>query len=1001
VTNILGFRAVLALFAALAIVVVPTRAFAIGDPALDWRTVESPHFRVHHPHNLAPLAERVVRICESVHRYLPKDLAYTPSTKTEVVITDDVDSSNGSATALPFNTVRLYATAPEDLSVLGDNDDWLLDLITHEYVHILHIDNITGPAAVINAVLGKSYAPNQIQPRWIIEGLATYMESRRSSAGRMRSSLFDMYLRADVLEKNIAGLDVMSSSPLRWPNGNIWYLYGSRFLGWISDVYGPNTMTTVSADYGGNVFPWAINRSMRRATGKTYEELYDGFKDHLKLRYGAQMKEVETRGLREGVRLTQHGRNVMYPRFVPRIVRSSDREELSYWRDDYNDRAGVWRAQLNDKRDKVADKPKLFARTRSASTSSFSPKGDLYTNSTTPWKIVYWRDDLYRIAAGSPAPRGDEPERQRLTEGMRATTPDVSPDGKHITFTINSKSTTYLQIADIDPEGHIVDKRDLVPSARFEQAYTPRFSADGKFVAYSAWTKGGFRDIRVVDVSTGSFEQITSDRAIDANPVFSDDGKFLYFASDRTGISNIYAYDLKAKTLHQVTNVRLGAYQPAVSSDGKTLVYVGYTSKGFDLWSMPIDPARFLDPLPPPTDRGEPPAVDDNVPMKWGRYQPLKTVLPRNFGVSYGPGTYGNNALTVETYGSDVVGLHEMSASMTVDFDAPAPRVVLDYGYNRLPMNLRLRLFHSIAPRSNFAANDKRYEYDERGIGLSSSVAYSIPGEFTDQYLALSYTFSGFRAELPYVTLDPSSTVPRIPRGGIMSTIRANYGFSNVEGSLDAAGAIRGFSMRAAIEYAGPPTGSDFSLHTFEGSIAGYIPMPWGRHTLALRAGAGIAGGTYADRGYYSVGGYDLETTSIIDMVTTGMYNGSFVLRGYEPNKVSGSTYVLQNIEYRFPIAKPDRGLSSLPLYLRRIDGNVFVDYGGAFDQFDWKTLGFFENRSIINSKDLHTSAGLEVWIGMTLGYYIDAQFRLGYARGFSEKAMKPGQFYFVASSPF
>jgi hypothetical protein len=992
----------LATAAALAVVVVSSRAFAIGDPKLDWRTVESPHFRVHHPNTLAPIAERVVRAAEAAHARLTEPLGHAPTTKTEIVLTDDVDSPNGSATALPFNTVRLYATAPEDLSVLGDNDDWLLDLITHEYTHILHLDNISGPASIINAVLGKTYSPNQIQPRWIIEGLATLTESRETSAGRMRSSLFDMYMRADVLEDHIARLDEMSSNPIRWPNGNIWYLYGSRFLGWITDVYGPNTMRAVSADYGGTVFPWAINRSIRRVTGKTYEELYEGFKDHLRLRYATQMKTVETRGLREGVRITHHGRNVMYPRFVPRAARSSDQDELMYWHDDYNDRAGIYRATFSDKHDALTNKPKLFARTRGASVSSFSPTGDLYTNSSVPWRIVYYRDDIYRIAVGARATVGDEPERTRLTVGKRATTPDVSPDGQHIAFTINSKSTTYLQIADIDAEGNLVNTHDLVPSARFEQAYTPRFSPDGKFVAYSAWTTGGYRDIRLVDVATGSFEQITHDRAVDANPIFSNDGKVLYFASDRTGISNIYAYEIANKALHQVTNVRLGAYQPALSPDGKTLVYVGYTSKGFDLWSMPIEPSRFLDALPAPTDRGNAPPVADNVPMKWSRYNPIGTVLPRNYSVNFGPGTYGNNALTISALGSDVVGLHEVGATVTVDFDAPAPRVSFDYAYKRLPVNLRLRVFHAISPRQNFVANDQQIKYDERGIGFSSSLGYAIPGEFTDQFVSLAYTFSKFRDELPYVTFDPTSTVPRIPRGGTMSTVRASYSFSNVEGSLDAAGSIRGFTIRAGVEYAGPPTGSDFTLASFDGTITGYIPMPWpGRHTLALRVGGGVAAGTYADRGYYSVGGYDLKNNSIINQVMTGIYDGSFVLRGYAPRSLSGTSYILQNIEYRFPIIKPDRGLSTLPLYIRRIDGNVFVDYGGAFNQLDLTAISLFTNRSIISSPDLHTSAGLEVWMGTTLGYYLDAQFRLGYARGFSSKALANGQLYFVASSAF
>ncbi|MBK9261115.1 MAG: PD40 domain-containing protein [Polyangiaceae bacterium] len=1001
-TNTAGLRVTLALVTLVAVLLAPARASAIGDPDLDWRTVETKHFRVHHPNTLAPLAERVARISESVHARLKHTLAYAPKGKTEVVLTDDVDSANGSATALPFNTVRLYATAPEDLSVLGDYDDWMLDLITHEHTHILHIDNISGTAAIINAILGKTYAPNQVQPRWIIEGLATLTESRETSAGRMRSSFFDMYMRADVLEDRIAGLDTVSSSPLRWPNGNLWYLYGSRFLGWITDVYGPNTMRSVSADYGSTVFPWAINRSIRRVTGKTYEELFEGFKAHLRLRYAAQMKTVEARGLREGVRLTHHGRNVMYPRFVPRVARSSDADELVYWRDDYNARPGIYRVALSPKHDALADKPKLFVRTRGSSVSSFSPTGDLYSSSNAPWKIVYWRDDLFRIQHGFSAPRGDEPERQRLTVGMRATAPDVSPDGRRIAFTVNSKSTTYLQIADVDAEGRLANVRDLVPSARFEQAYTPRFSPDGRFIAYSAWTTGGYRDIRLVDVAKGTFEQITRDRAIDANPVFSNDGKVLYFSSDRTGISNIYAYDIAQRSLRQVTNVRMGAYQPALSPNGKTLVYVGYTSTGFDLYALQLDSSRFLDALPAPADRPDPPPAPEHVPMKWSRYQPLGTVLPRNYSVNFGPGTYGNAALSLEAVGSDVAGFHEVGASLTADFAAPAPRVVLEYAYRRLPMNMRVRLFHSVAPRQNFIANGQRIKYDERGIGISSALSYAIPGDFTDQFLGLSYTFSGFRGELPSVQLDPTSTVPRIPRGGVMSTLRANYSFTNVEGSLDSAGAIRGFSFRAAVEYAGQPTGSDFSLYNFDGAVAGYVPMPWpGLHTLALRVAGGVAGGTYAENGYYNVGGYDFESNTLLDTITTGIYDGSFVLRGYAPSSLAGRAFVLQNVEYRFPIVKPDRGLSTLPLYLRRIDGNVFVDYGGAFNELDLSAISLFTNNSIINSPDLHTSAGVELWLGFSLGYYLDAQFRLGYARGFSAKAIPGGQWYFVASSAF
>ena len=81
-------------------------------------------------------------------------LAYTPKAYTEIVLTDDTDAANGSATSLPYNTIRLYVTAPDDLSTLADYDDWYLGLLSHEYAHVAHTDNISGIPAVVNAVLG-------------------------------------------------------------------------------------------------------------------------------------------------------------------------------------------------------------------------------------------------------------------------------------------------------------------------------------------------------------------------------------------------------------------------------------------------------------------------------------------------------------------------------------------------------------------------------------------------------------------------------------------------------------------------------------------------------------------------------------------------------------------------------------------------------------------------------------------------------------------------------
>jgi hypothetical protein len=996
-------QALAAVVAIVAILFTP-RAWAYGDPQLDWWTVETAHFRVHYDRVLEPVATRVATLAEKIHERVSQSLGYTPKTLTEIVLTDDQEDANGSATALPFNTIRLYVSAPSDLSVIGDYDDWYTELVTHEYTHIAHTDNISGIPAIVNAVLGKTVAPNQVQPRWILEGLAVVSESQHSSAGRIRSSLFDMYLRADVIADRIAGIDQFSSSPYRWPQGNLWYLYGSRFLRWIVDVYGPNTMRAVSADYGSNIIPWGINRSIRRVTGRTYIELYEGFKDYLRRLYGEQMRGVEARGLREGTRMTRHGRNVYYPRFVPRAARRDPNvEEIYYYRDDNDARPGLYRVPVAAP--KKGDRPEEFvARANGPTAASFTPSGDLMFSGIVPFKNIYFRNDLFLLPRGEDSTQGEESARKRLTEGRRALMPDVSPDGRKVVFTVDVRGTSFLEIADLTADRKVEHVRDLVPSGRWEQAYTPRFSPDGTKVAYSVWVEGGFRDIRIVDVATGRFYDVTHDRALDMTPVWSPDGRTLYFSSDRTGISNIYAYDVAAQTFAQVTNVRTGAFMPAVSDDNKTLVYSGYTTYGHDLFVMPLDAALFL---PAVTTMRERPAVPDppgEVALKRHAYNPWPTVAPRNWFLGVGQGNYSANAVTFTANGSDVVGLHSVGLTGTYDPGAPAPSLAIDYSYGRLPVDIGAHFFYQTVPRYGFQVNNQSVRVDETQVGLSTGVSYTHQESFATHNLGLSFSVVNFKAKVPIASsaLDPyAPPTGQAPTGNI-NVAHVGYNYSNIEGSQDAAGSVRGFSASIGLDYASEYTGSSYTVRNANASIQGYIPMPWpGHQTLALRLGGAVAGGGYPYNGGYYVGGYDLANHSFQSTILSGVFNGAFVLRGYPPGVYSGAQYLLSNIEYRFPISYVDHGISSLPIYLRRLDGNVFVDYGGAYASLDVRDIRFFHHGALIDDPQLHSSLGLELWFGLTLGYVLDVQMRLGYAYGFSVEAYHGGQPYFLASAAF
>jgi hypothetical protein len=976
--------AALVAFAATALLGGQSRA----DPYLTWRTVESPHFRVHYHGGLAELAQRTASVAEASRERLRTVLGRAPDEITEIALSDSTDSANGSATALPYNAIRLYVTAPEDMAPLGDYDDWMVGLVTHEQTHIFHLDNMGGGAAILNRILGKAYAPNHVQPRWILEGLAVAMESRLTSGGRLRSSLFDMYLRADVQEHHLAGLDQMSHSVRRWPNGDIWYLYGGEFIGWIHDTYGPDTFAAVAADYGNNIVPWGINRSIRRATGHGYPELYDAWVRSLEARYGAEAAAVRARGLRVGTRLTHGGRVASSPRFVPRRAANGPREELLYYRDDGDRPSGFYRLPLVSRTQASEQDLAIVARASgSPGTASFDRDGGLVFDSTAPSVRLYDFNDLHHQPPRTTSPTGWQGTRERWTTGLRARSPDVSPNGRHVAFVTNHAGTTTLRIAEVRAEGGLGPMRRLVPSARYEQAYSPRFSPDGRRIAYSAWTRGGYRDIRVVDVETGSFFELSHDRASDLDPTWTPDGKHVLWSSDRSGIPNVYDYALETGQIRQVTNVQSGAFMPEVSPDGLTVVYVGYTSEGFDLFSMPLTEKNFLEPLPP-RSRPEPPPEPARVQWPVRPYAPLQTLRPRSVSIDYGPGNFGQ-AIGGRVDGSDIVGLHSIGVSLTYQTAIDQWSGSVGYGYTPLPVSLSMSVFRDVVPRASFKVNDQRYSVRDEMWGATVGLGYSLPGEFDGQNVALSYTASSHSPRYAIGALnDPYSDVLARPSDYFLGSVRVAWSYANAYRPLYGVSNERGFTLALSSDIAGPATGSDTTLATVDGRATGYLLAPWAsHHAFALALSAGSAGGSAAGRGYYTKGGF--VDTPAFDAILSGLRQSAFPLRGFPAGAFGGRTYNLANLEYRFPIAWIDRGVSTLPAFAHAVSGAVFADCGGAYERIDPSDL----------LGQYHLGVGGELRLGFTLGYILDTSLRIGWARGFGDQGL--AQTYVVVAGAF
>lgn len=947
-----------------------------GDPDRVWRTLETAHFAIHYYEPNEDIARRVANVAERSHRVLSVVLDHVPADKTHVVLVDDTDGANGFASVLPRNQITLFATAPNAGSVLGDHDDWLYGLFAHEYTHILHLDTIGGLATLYNRLVGKTWAPNQTMPRWIIEGLATYEESKRSSSGRTRSSQFEMYLRVPVLQGEALRLDEVTNSPLRFPRGNAAYLYGGHFLKYVFDRYGDDTARRMSHAGGSATLPWGVNRQLIDAAGRDFDGLYDDWMRHLRDRSTLQLEAVERRGERRGRRLGVLGEVARNPRY------SRDGREL-FWLEADGVRDTIIRAQpVGADRSRARD-VRVIER---VGTFDLDDAGAMVYEQNQPYKDVYSYQDLYRW---DPA----DGRVERLTRGERARDPAVSPDGMKVAYSRNGRSRSEIVVLDrARPAERTVVWRG---AGRWDQAFTPAWSPDGTRIAFVAWRTGGVRDVLIVPAdreSVGEGEgvvEVTRDRALDGDPMWSPDGRWLYFTSDRDGISNVYAWDEAADETWQVSNVIGGVTEMAISPDGTRLAYGDFVGSGFDLHELAVDPRRWRKALPYVDDRPDATVVPDDEAVIVGPrpYRALETLAPKNLAAQLAIGSFGQ-AFTVQTNGNDVAGLHGWNLGGTVELERGDLSLGGSYAYSGLRHGLRISGARTVGSRNNIRIDGQTRPWTEEIYSLTAGLGIPARRNDTSSFaISFDYDLDWFRRlEAPPLVGDPDDVLPQVPPSDYRTAgaaVRASFG--NVRGFLYGTGPGQGMEASASLRVDHPALGADYRALQLSWFWRGYRRVPWGESTnLMVRYTGGLRASDLARGAAYALGGVPSQDVARAVIDSTRQSPTGY-LRGYEPRVIFGNVFHLANLEYRHTLFTAEHGLSTLPIYLKRLHGALLFDAGAAYDGpfvFD----------------DIRPSLGGALRFDALLGYFVPGAFELGYSRGLAADGIGEGWFFLTGT---
>ncbi len=548
------------------------------DPDYNWYTIRGEHVLVHFHEETERTARVVLKIAEEVWEPITSLYKYEPE-EVHFVIKDIDDYSNG-ATFFFDNKIEIWSSAL-DFDLRGTHN-WLRNVISHEFTHMVQIQSAmkigrTIPAFYLQYLNYEDKRrpdilygfPNFIasypvatfnMPAWFAEGTAQYMreEFKYDSWDTHR----DMILRSYALDDNMLTWNEMGVFSKTSLGNESVYNSGFALTRYIAQKYGEDKLRDITTKLGA-LKNFTIDAAFEDVLGKNGDELYDEWSNYLKNDYANRIAPVKE-NLVEGESINSKGFGNFYPIYSPG---KKEIYFISNSTSDYFGTSGIFKYNIESKE---------FDLVKSGVRSTFNfIKGTnkiVYaklSEDNTKWKNIH---DLYIYDI-------NEDDSKRITFGLRANNPNVSPDGKSISFIYQKDGTSNIGIVDIDGKNF----RSLTLFTQGEQVYNPKFSPDGKSVIYGYSTKNG-RDIAIVNLDGSERKFLFNQPFDERNAVIDKNGEIIY-CSDETGIFNIYKYNPESRTKTQLTNVIGGAFMPSVDENGNIL-YSGYTSKGYKIFRL-------------------------------------------------------------------------------------------------------------------------------------------------------------------------------------------------------------------------------------------------------------------------------------------------------------------------------------------------------------------------------------------------------------------------------
>jgi hypothetical protein len=919
-------------------------ASAWNHSELDWKTIDTEHFSVHFHEGVEASAFEVARILEDIYDPITTLYEYMPD-KVHVHVTDRAGLPEG---ASYYYLNRIDINIDEIDFQLRGNADWLRNVITHEFTHMVSLQASMKmprwmPAIYLQAFnFEKEKRPDVITgypnftgsfplsgesvPNWFAEGVAQYQAP--GARYDIWDSHRDMVLRMAALDERLLTLDQMGVFGKGSADAELLYNQGFSLVRYIAANYGDDKIGMLTAGQG-KFWRAGFGGASKEVLGISEGELYEAWKDDIVASSKARVARI-TPG-REGIKVAGEG----FFTYSPVTDGKGGFYYLSNQGREYSDVDLVYRDADGEERTIAADL---------SSGVSLSPDRKIlyYSRKSDDNKHGYEFNDVYFYDTS-------ENREGRLTEGLKATGPACSPDGGRIAFIISGDG--FSSVAEMDLEDGSV--RMLTPDVPCRRYTGLSWSGAG---ILAARFDGSSRDIVLISPEQMEETVLVDTDADERDPRWSADGKGFFYSSDRTGIFNIYFRETAAGTDRMITDVEGGAFQ--AGDDGDDLLFAAFGRNGYEIRRLSGWSAAATVPDPAVDER----LIDERVAVVGSEMRDISAdtlSVSGDYKVAYTIPfifprllVYDNKfRLGFAVDSRDYLDRQSVYAAADASFDGEF-NLQLGAEFRQLKPTfsfdlLRMRKYWEI---NDSETGDIRYRYDLWDAYFTCKLEFEQETLRRRKDVSIRYNHGEYGVNINawqsvgielgwnYYKADEIALMfdYRSIRKGIESNINPRGGRKL---HLEAA-AVKAKLSSGDFEYSFKPlyNENDFMRYTF--LYEEYLPLPFWAHTLDV---------------FVRGGWIDREEIDDFFYLYLGGRDG---LRGYSYYSIGGTKNALGRLTYRFPIWR-NIDYQVPGIYFQSVYGAVFAEAGKAW------------NENTFDIDDPRTGAGYEVRVsGFTFFSY-------------------------------